>query len=177
MWSSPIDFTLMPTEMSDSFKFMGEHHTGLPMGEHVGAFGTVRRHHVHEGIDLYCPQGTVVHAVETGIVVAVLDFTGPKAGSPWWRDTKSVLIEGESGVVGYGEISTYLEEGWIIRVGDTVGVVEQVLTKDKGRPMSMLHLELYVPGTRDVVEWKVGEERPQELCDPTPHLLEMLASS
>ena len=69
-----------------------------------GKFGAVRKYDVHTGVDLYCESGSAVHAVEDGIVVNIENFTGPLAGSSWWNDTKSVLIEGKYGVVCYGEI-------------------------------------------------------------------------
>jgi acyl carrier protein phosphodiesterase len=69
-----------------------------------GKFGAVRKHDVHTGVDLYCAEGQPVQAVEAGTVVAILDFTGPKAGSRWWRDTRAVMVEGAEHVVLYGEI-------------------------------------------------------------------------
>ncbi|MNL39530.1 hypothetical protein D3C87_1618140 [compost metagenome] len=34
--------------------------------------------------------------------------------------------------------------------------------------MSMLHMERYLPGTREFVEqWLIGEPQPQNLVDPT----------
>ena len=103
--------------------------------------------------------------------MAVENFTGSKANppSPWWRNTQAVLIEGKSGVVVYGEIQTDLEVGDLVAAGMIVGDVKTVLTKDKGRPMSMLHLELHKPGTIETCEWTY--EKPASLCDPTPHLL------
>lgn len=77
-------------------------------------------------------------------------------------------------------------EGAELQVGEVVGTVATVLAKDKGRPMSMLHLELYKPGTREFVEWKVEEAAPDGLShraappggllDPTPFLLGAMAA-
>jgi hypothetical protein len=156
---------------------MPEGTTGIPVGdEHPGAFGYVRRNHVHEGVDLYCEDGTVVRAVEDGTIVAIIPFTGGHATppSPWWRDTWAVLVEGSSGVVVYGEITPYGQIGDTVLAGWTVGHVAQVLTKDKGRPMSMLHLELHDHGTRDAYEWTEESGRPASLLDPTPHLLDAI---
>ena len=147
--------------------------TGLPLGDHPGAFGVKRKHHIHEGVDLYCPEGSVVQAVEEGVVVAVIPFTGTIASppSPWWHDTWAVLVEGPSGVVVYGEIASRVMVGDPIVPGWSMGYVKQVLKEDKGRPMSMLHLELHKPGTRDAYEWI--DKRPESLLDPTPFLLEL----
>ena len=141
-----------------------------------GRFGTVRKHDIHTGIDLYTYPGMSVLAMEDGDVVAIEDFTGPKAGSSWWNDTQAVLVEGASGVICYGEIIT--PKG--MKVGDKmtreqyVGGVRTVLKEDKGKPMTMLHVELYMHGTRETVWWRHGEPRPANLLDPTEHLMAAL---
>lgn len=137
-----------------------------------GSFGAVRRHDVHTGVDLHCDEGQWVLAVEDGVVVAVEDFTGPAAGSPWWLPTKAVLVEGASGVVLYGEVvpEPAMVTGALVAQGDRVGVVTRVLRHDKGVPTTMLHLELYAPGARSGVWWRHGEARPEGLRDPTAPL-------
>lgn len=167
-WLKPISMQFKESGVSDSYRSLKEDETVLPLPPHPGAFGVQRKHHVHEGVDLYCPVGTSVFAVEEGTVVARQWFTGAKAGSPWWHDTEAVLIEGKTGVVVYGEISTDLQVGERVHAGQKIGQVLQVLKNDKGRPVSMLHLELHAHGTRDTYEWK--DMRPQSLCDPTPFL-------
>ena len=171
-WTTPVGIPLVPTSDTLSFRAMPEGWTGLPLPPHPGAFGVARRHHVHEGVDLYCPPGTPVLAVEDGTVVAVEDFTGPRAGSPWWLDTRAVLVEGATGVVLYGEIEPApgLVPGTALRAGERVGSVVRVLRDGKGRPDTMLHLELHVPGTRSSSEWT--GERPASLVDPTPMLMD-----
>lgn len=176
-WVRPIPLTLEPTTDSESFRTQGPGVTGLPVGQHPGAFGVVRKHHIHEGVDLYCPSGTEVCAVEDGEVVAVLPFTGGKAGLPWWLDTEAVLVEGASGVVLYGEVSAAVKVGASVKAGDPIGHVVRVLRNDKGRPTSMLHLELHVPGTRALVEWYANAPRPPSLLDPTVMLQSSSAPS
>jgi murein DD-endopeptidase MepM/ murein hydrolase activator NlpD len=171
MWHSPIPLSLRVTDQSESFQHMAPHETGLPVGSHPGAFGVVRRFHVHEGVDLYCEHGTLVHAVEAGVVVAIKWFTGAQAGLSHWHDTLAVFVEGASGVVVYGEIMPSVVPGQRICAGDRIGSVIRVLRKDKGRPMSMLHLELHRPGVRVPVEWYQECGRPESLLDPTPYLL------
>ncbi|MBI5518045.1 MAG: hypothetical protein HY909_30020 [Deltaproteobacteria bacterium] len=145
---------------------------------HPGAFGATRRHDVHTGLDLYCDEDAAVLAVEDGLVVAVERFTGPAAGSPWWRDTLAVLVEGASGVVLYGELAPAegVREGRALRAGDLVGRVRRVLARDKGLPVTMLHLELYARGAREAVWWRHGEGRPEALRDPTDALAEALTA-
>ncbi len=149
----------------------------IPLEPHPGAFGVARKFHTHEGIDLYCADGTPVVAMEAGKVVAIEDFTGTAAGSPWWFDTKSVLIEGQSGVVCYGEITpeSNLQVGATIEKGQRLGAVKMVLRKDKGRPRSMLHLELHCPGTTHTSPWMHGDPRPATLLDPTDLLIKAAA--
>jgi hypothetical protein len=112
--------------------------------------------------------------MESGRVVAIENFTGPAAGSPWWLDTKSLLIEGEAGVLCYGEITpeSSLKVGDLVTNGQLLGAVKMVLAKDKGRPRSMLHLELHLPGTTRTTPWVHGTPRPMTLRDPTELLME-----
>lgn len=173
LWFCPIAYRLIPTDQSDSYLDIPDGYTGLPLPGHPGAFGFERKNHIHEGVDLYVPWGTPVYAVEPGEVVAIVPFTGEHAGSPWWNDTWAVMVEGRSGVVCYGEIDPLnsLKVGQKLDSSCLIGNVKTVLKKNKGRPMSMLHLELYEHGVREPVEWKPGEEQPQGLRDPTPHLI------
>lgn len=171
-WYKPIPHKLIATEDSESFREFGAFETGLPLPPHPGAFGVKRKYHIHEGVDLYVPQATPVLAVEDGIVAQVDVFTGAVLGQPWWRTTKAVWVDGPSGTVVYGEIAPHVKPGQKVGRGEIIGVVMRVLTKDKGRPMSMLHLELHVSGSRQAPEWT--GERPLVLRDPTPYLLECI---
>ena len=146
----------------------------IPTGKHPGAFGATRKHDVHTGVDLYVPDNELVIAIESGIVVAIEDFTGPKANTPWWNDTKAVLIEGESGVVCYGEILPMgIYTGEMVCRGQCIGFVKNVLPATKirkdivGHSNYMLHFELYKTGTRETVFWNLNQDKPEELLDPT----------
>lgn len=153
----------------------------IPQRDHPGAFGAVRKFDIHTGVDLYCKEGTSVFAVEDGEIVAIEEFTGPNAESPWWNQTWAILIRGDSGVVVYGEVENpSLSVGDIVKMGDFLSCTKQVLKKDKGKPMCMLHLELCTSETTETVWWrKKGEKanwwketKPPCLLDPTEHLLE-----
>jgi murein DD-endopeptidase MepM/ murein hydrolase activator NlpD len=141
----------------------------IPTGDHPGAFGVKRRHHTHEGVDLYCEEGTEVRSLANGLVVWIGPFTGEVAGSPWWMNTQAVAIEHEFGVMFYGEIIPRKD----LKVGDHVGWVEligkvtRVLRNDKGTPTAMLHMELYesLPAVLPPALWV--NERPAGLLDPT----------
>ena len=152
-----------------------DYQDAIPEPPHLGAFGAVRKYHRHEGVDLYTAEGTKVYAVEPGIVVAIMAFTGPGADSPWWNDTMCVMVEGASGVINYGEVfPSNIHVDQKINQGDLIGWVKQVLIKDKGRPMSMLHFELYIHGTKEPVEWEPYAPQPKELINPTPLLKKAL---
>lgn len=144
----------------------------IPQGDHPGAFGSVRKFDVHTGIDLYCPEGTEIVAMEFGVVVAIEVFTGPNTNppSPWWNETFAVLVEGPSGVILYGEMLPCVLKGDVVTRGQVIGNVKTVLKKDKGEPMTMLHLEHYAYGVREGVWWKLGEDKPDTLYDPYPLL-------
>jgi len=107
-------------------------------------------------------------------VVGIEDFTGEFANppSPWWNNTKAVLIEGPSGVIVYGEIKPLdtIKIGKKIRRGQNIGNVITVLKKDKGMPMTMLHVELYEKGIRETVIWNLDEPQPTGLLNPMPLL-------
>ena len=135
-----------------------------------GSFGSVRKFDTHTGIDLYCEIGTLVLAVEAGTVISIENFTGEKAGFPWWNDTQAILISGESGVVVYGECESKVKIGDNILAGQEIGIINTpVLKSYKGRPTVMLHLELMKHGELVTTLWK--EKRPEGLLDPTPYLL------
>jgi len=168
-WRCPLPLALVPTDRDDR-QDPAPGTTWLPLPPHPGAFGVKRRHHTHEGVDLYAPSGTAVSAVEPGQVVQVEAFTGPSAGTPWWHDTQAIFIEGASGVVVYGELAVIegLALGDQVAVGQVIGHLKPVLRVDKGRPLTMLHLELHAPLTRCAPAWET--ERPATLRDPTPAL-------
>lgn len=172
-WHCPVPYKLCPGAFLEASGLYPDE-TVLPLGPHPGSFGAERKFEVHTGVDLYCPEGTEVRAVEDGVEVGVEWFTGPDANPPcpWWLPTRAVLVEGASGVVLYGEVETHLVEGIRLLRGWLVGTVKRVLRHDKGLPTSMLHLELHDPGTtKSSHPWELGGEMPSTLRDPTPFLL------
>lgn len=138
---------------------------------HQGMFGAVRKHDIHTGVDCYCDPGQLVIAMEDGVIVKIENFTGPSAEppTPWWNDTQAIMIEGATGVIVYGEIKPLdsIKVGDKVKAGKILGKVVTVLQKDKGLPMTMLHVEVYKPGTRETVVWNHGANQPDTLLDPT----------
>ena len=84
------------------------------------------------------------------------------------------ISEGKEVVILYGEIivDESLKIGESVKKGQILGKIRQVLTKDKGRPMSMLHLEVHKHGSRDTPLWEPPEiPKPDSLLDPTPYFI------
>ena len=156
----------------------------IPEKPHPGSFGMDRRHHVHTGVDLYTKRGMDVYAVEDGKVIDIGLFTGAAVGSPWWNETSYVYIEGESGIVCYGEIelAEIIVPGFAARRGEWIGDVTPVLKKGPKPEIPfhsdcMLHIELYVHGftVGQEKEWLIGAPQPAYLIDPTVKLKESLS--
>lgn len=145
----------------------------IPSKNSPGSFGAVRKHDIHTGVDLYTNENEPVFAIESGRVVKVDVFTGPKLGHFWWNETFAVMIEGKSGIINYGEIYPLVDCDEHIEEGTLLGFVMAVLPQGKERPdivghsRFMLHIELYKPFTRDFVEWPLNEPQPDCLLDPT----------
>lgn len=135
-----------------------------------GDFGHQRYRYIHPGLDIYVANGTLVKAIEPGIVVAITRFTGTHAEppTPWWNNTWSVLVEGRSGVIGYCELipADHIKIGVHISLLTTIGSIIPVLMYDKGNGMTMLHLELYTHGTIDHVNWEDDQPCPKQLLNP-----------
>lgn len=157
----------------------------LPTFSEPGAFGALRKHDRHEGVDIYCVEGASVFAVEDGEVVDSYQYTGEAAACEWWKDTWCIKVKGRSGVVTYGELKMPIEAhvdgvaypsiGTKVKAGDFIGVVGTVLKDGKLRldirnhNTSMLHLELRKENCR-IDGWKIGEDRDTRLLDPSPYL-------
>jgi len=140
---------------------------------HPGAFGTKRRYDIHTGIDLYCAPNTEVISIEPGEVIKIEEFTGINASSPWWNDTHAVWIynKDEDRTIVYGELSpVFSNRGKYLPAGSYIGSVKTVLKKNKGLPMSMLHLEMYEGIPKEIVWWDLGSVQPDGLSNPTEFL-------
>jgi len=151
--------------------------TEIPTEMHPGSFGYVRKNHIHEGIDLYAEEGDAVLAIEDGQIIAIVPFTGEIANTPWWNNTYSILVKHNDCVINYGELTPLqdLKVGDCIKTGEVIGHIKTVLLKNKGRPMAMLHLEMYTKETQmPITEWALGQEKPFNLIDPTDFIKSLI---
>jgi hypothetical protein len=129
-------------------------------------WGYPRKFDVHTGVDLFAPDGEPVYAIENCQVIKTGVFTGESIGMPWWHETHFVAVKGRSGFVLYGEIyPPKWNKGDSILEGEEIGQIKTVLKVDKGRPMSMLHIELYNCHFDGWCEWELNGIKPAALCN------------
>lgn len=169
------------TSDSEHFKSIDiAHSMMIPLENHPGGFGFIRKNHIHMGIDLYAVAGDPVYALENGHVVWFGNFTGRPSESSWWNDTEAIMIEHDEATIVYGEIviplsllKDFQEGRKNISKGQIIGYIKPVLKKDKGRPTSMLHLEMYQKGTLwPLDDWPLNTPQPRTLLNPTQWLHE-----
>ena len=143
----------------------------LPSLESQNCFAAKRKHDYHTGVDLFCEENDEVYSMYDGIVTSVIEFTG-YSESPWWNDTLAVMIyhpEIQKTFL-YGEILTKIKVGRTIKAGQEIGRVKTVLKKDKGKPMTMLHMECYKGLQNNAVWWYHDKKCPNNLEDITKYL-------
>lgn len=151
--------------------------------KHPGSFAYKRANHRHEGVDIYCNFGDEVYSCQSGEIVKIIPFTGEIAGSPWWNNTYCILVKHKHFYINYGEISPLddLFVGQKIKQGFLLGYVVPVLKKNKGRPMNMLHLEMYDKDSElcqiPIKSWNLDTIKHEYLIDPTNYLLNFENSS
>lgn len=133
----------------------------------AGMFGAVRKYDIHTGLDLYCKEDSDIIAIESGRVIEVIPFTGIEAGSPWWMDTKAVVIQSGERVLVYGEVAPIVSVGDNVTIGQSIASSKRVLKKDKGiNPSCMLHLEVWENYYSSNYTWGLGQPKPKGLSNP-----------
>ena len=140
-------------------------------------------------MDIYAPEGSVILAVEDGIVLEVGIFTSPERIF-YWKTTFYVLIKHGQGLVGkYAEMGDVLiQEGDAVKAGQVIGHVGVTLDKKKigaktpsyiqklnrNNNQSMLHFELYRKKPIKTKNYLGGntskQKKPEGLVDPTEYL-------
>jgi murein DD-endopeptidase MepM/ murein hydrolase activator NlpD len=130
---------------------------------------------LHTGIDIYCPPGSKVLAIENCKITEIGQFTGAPE-SPRWRKTWHVTVKNDSGnIIVYGEVrKPKLKVGLKIKAGQIIGyiaVVEWAKNEPNKRDRSVLHFELYKSGTKKTVDWWYKNRcKPANLLNPTNYL-------
>lgn len=136
-------------------------------------FGAIRKHDILTGIDIYCNENEEVLSIADGIIISMEIFTGEVAGSPWWNETKAVVVKSKEFFILYGELelSKDLFIGKEIKEGEILGTVIPVLKKYKNKnPHSMLHLEVYSQAPFYLI-WNLNETKPKNLINPLEVLI------
>ena len=98
----------------------------------------------HAGTDFYCDEGTIIRAIESGIVIDSSDF---------YLGTEEVQIAGKNYIARYGEVKSLVKKGQTVEKGQIIATVK----KCKGLKTAMLHLELYAD-TNDLTPLTTGDK-------------------
>lgn len=134
-------------------------------GRRFGADRSSGERH-HAGVDLLAPKGALVVAPEAGEVVALQGFNGPQAKAMLIQtDTGPVILLGEVFPDSWAEFG--VSQGSWVDKGDSVA---RIGVNPGGS--TMLHYEMYSPGTRKNHRWYPGKSPPARLRDPTHYLME-----
>lgn len=115
---------------------------------------------IHPGVDIPATLGTVVRAMEPGVVVNLHGWDGP--------ETQASVVQCDSGLVLiYGALlpGKSAPIGARLSEGAAVGVVGRY---PKGS--SMLHVETWEHGTREHASWEKGKPAPAGLLAPDDYM-------
>lgn len=151
----------------------------LPKNYEQGSFGFINQNNINTGIDIYCKNNPCVYAVEDGEIIDVYKFTEKDSENQSLNKTYAVSIKGKSGVISYGKIipDCDIYKGRFVTAKTCIGSVASVLPKNKiengirNYNNEMLHIELYKNFEDGInLTWKLNENRPENLLDPTVYL-------
>jgi hypothetical protein len=137
--------------------------------ETAAGFGYSQKNGKHQsGIELYCDEGQEVFAIEESDIIDMFLSTGYGAETPWFQNTYTLLLEGNSGVINYSciLIDHDVKFGKTIKEGQLIGRIKKLM--DISIPS--LYIGLYYNGVEEPIEWNRGEVKPTELLDPTDML-------
>lgn len=175
----------MPTPSSSAVWPIGVTRS-LVVGNRTRYFGAPRQgNRKHAGVDLYCRYLDPVLAVEDGQIVNFFWF---------FSGTYALLVDHGSFVVNYGEVDQFSltqlglyspltrtkprsQGGVFVSTGQTGSTVKAgqriayVGRNDSHKRSSMLHFEMYSPGTIYTIQWKPATVNPPaNILDPTEYL-------
>lgn len=132
-------------------------------------FGFSQKDGKHQsGVDLYGEEGQEVFAIEESDVVDIFLSTGTNAGSSWFNNTYTILLEGNSGVINYSGIlvDPSVKFGKSVKEGQVIGKIKKIMSI----AIPTLHIALYQNGTQEPIIWNRGETKPVDLLDPSDML-------
>lgn len=119
-----------------------------------------KRHHA--GVDLIAPPGTQIKAIADGTIVNFYSF---------YSGTYALFVDHGDFVINYGEnagMAPGLGIGSTVKAGQVIASVGRL-----GSGASMLHMEMYAPGTTQNAQWW-GSNRPPNLINPTDFVTQLL---
>ena len=149
-------------------------------------FWDIRGDRYHCGLDIYSNKGNKVISITKGKVYKTGVFTSPNI-NPYWNKTYYVLVKfNKNKYLKYAELEDlYINEGDIVRPGEIIGRIGQVLNPEKiddsspgyinklkkRRNLSMLHLEFYEKDPITINSFYsggnwFGENKPKGLKNP-----------
>ncbi len=130
--------------------------------------GSLRR--LHDGIDIYGPEGEPVVAPFSGLVIDPATRWLP------WEPNRyglTVVIESDEPTSdGYTAVMVHLEKVWVdigqrVSRGQVIGVLGRTGNAEEVKPQ--LHFELRAPF---LIDWSsLGEDRPVDAFNPYPSLI------
>lgn len=140
---------------------------------YLGSFGAPRNNglRIHPGVDLGCPFGTDVFAMEDGIIMYKQGWSGPKTSAiiVYSPKTNFSIVYGAIFPGSNLPLKTEVKKGQKIA---TIGIYPKSST--------MLHCEMWhgilSPTRRLKNVWKKGKSKPEILIDISPYLKQIMAS-
>lgn len=147
----------------------------LPIGKyHSSGFGSRKSNgKFHTGVDIQCEPEQQVVSMEYGVVVDIQPFIKAKESNNV-RKTKTIFVEGATGVIVYGNViyDSNLEIDQEVEAGQPIGKTVNIYrNKSNKHNVCYLHIEWYEPGTRKRVNWNPNYPKPEHLWDPSTKLL------
>lgn len=135
----------------------------------IGPDGQLVR--LHDGIDIYAPEGEPVLAPFDGVVI-----DPASRWTPWEPDRYGLTVvvqSDEPGTSGYMAVLVHLDRVWVdigqhVSGGQVIGVLGRTGNAEEVKPQ--LHFELRAPFP---IDWStIGENRMVDAFNPYPSLVE-----
>ena len=119
----------------------------------------------HVGIDLFADFHDIIVACEAGTIIKI---------HPFYLGVWKVMVKCDSGhVINYGEVDADSIRKYGLKVGDRLLPGQPIAEAGRMVHDSMLHFEMYPPGTGDSVSYSkgLGEKHLKTYLNPTQYLL------